>query len=68
MYYFAVVFESHPVLVLCGEFTENSIVFMSVCAHSQFSCFKKKLLGPPLPKIEAHGLPFALLPPLQVIH
>jgi hypothetical protein len=50
MYFSAVVFESHPVLVLCREFTENSVVLMGVCAHSQFSCFKKNLFWPPTPQ------------------
>jgi len=33
-----------------------------------FLVLKKISFGPPLPKIEAHGRSFALLPPLLVIY
>ncbi len=67
MYLFAVVLNLTR-FWCCVVSSRKTLLCSWACAHSQFSCFKIRPLRPPLPKIEAHGLPFALLPPLQVIY
>ncbi len=53
----------------CVASSRKTLLCSWACVPTvSFLVFNKSSFGPPPPKIEAHGLPFTLLPPLQVIY